>query len=138
MKESIYNSVVARPSLPIASRAANATVNGSSVDRGELKNNFRSVGVVVHAGTITDGSHAITLQESDDNATWSDVAAEHLQGALPTIEAADDDKVFEFGYLGHKRYVRVVVTTTVPATPTGGVFGALVLLGQARRTVIRA
>jgi hypothetical protein len=135
MKESIYHSVVARPSLPQASRVANATVNGSSVDRGELKNNFRSIGVVVWTGAVTDGSHAITLQESGDNAAWSNVAAEHLQGALPTIGAADDDKVFEVGYIGHKRYVRAVATTS--GSVSGGVFGVLILLGQARRTVIR-
>lgn len=112
-------------SLSPAARTANAT--GTSVDL----HGYESAAIYIVTGAITDGTHAIDIEESDDNSTWADVAAGDLDGTEPSIGATDDDKVFEIGYLGKKRYLRVNVTVT--GATSGGVYGAVVVRGHARR-----
>ncbi|MFE2046636.1 hypothetical protein ACFXAZ_38145 [Streptomyces sp. NPDC059477] len=130
MKRTVYNHVRARATLAITARTAAA--NGTAVDRklsGAAGTNewFGAAMLLVHTGTITDGTHAITLEVSDDNASWSAAPAADLQGTLPTIAAANDDTVYETGYTGTARYLRAV--TTPSGTTTGGVYGATILLG---------
>nr|WP_237269866.1 hypothetical protein [Streptomyces caniscabiei] len=109
-----------------------AAANGTAVDRklsGASGANewYGSAMLVVHTGTITDGTHAITLEVSDDNSNWSAAAAADLQGSLPSIGSSDDDALYEVGYTGTARYLRAV--TTPSGTTTGGVYGATILLG---------
>ena len=103
---------VAQTIKPAAAHTATAT--GASVD---LAPGFERALVIVDAGTVTDGSHVIKLQESDDNSTFTDVDAGDLDGAAPTLASANDDQVFTFGYVGTKRYIRAV------STVTGATFG---------------
>jgi len=133
MRRSLYNVARAKLTLTVALRT-NGTVNGTSVDLHENKDASRSAMLIVHTGTITDGSHAVILQESDDNSAWSTVAAADLQGSAPTIASTDDDAIFELGYRGSKRYLRASVTTS--GATTGGTFGATILRGFPRRTPI--
>lgn len=123
-----YNSVTLRETLAIATRTASA--NGTSVDRATNGSMFQDAMVVVHTGVITDGTHTVDVQESDDNTAWSSVAASELQGTEPVIAAADDNKLFVIGYKGQKRYLRVVLTTA--GTTSGGTLGATVLLANPR------
>lgn len=123
----LYNNLQVRPTLAIALRGA-ATATGTTVDRSYNGSMFHSVLCVVHTGTMTDGSVAVTVEESDDNSAWATATA--IQGTAPTIVAADDDKLYEIGYLGGKRYVRVKAVTT--GGSTGGTFGATVILGDPR------
>lgn len=130
MKRSVYNHVRARVSLTIAARTSAA--NGTAVDRqlsGASGSNewYASAMLVVHTGAITDGTHAITLEVSDDNSNWAAAAAGDLQGSLPSIGSSNDDALYEVGYTGTKRYLRAV--TTPSGTTTGGVYGATILLG---------
>jgi hypothetical protein len=53
---------------------------------------------------------------------------------LPTTTATDDDKVFDVGYTGPQRYVRLVATQS--AATSGGVSGAIAILAQSRRTPV--
>lgn len=117
------------PVESIAPAAHTASANGSSVDRAQTSNAFQSVAVVAYAGTITDGDHAITVEESDDDSTWTEVAAADLQGDLPTFSDSEAGE-HTIGYFGRKRFVRAV--TTVSGATSGGVYGALVVLGHAR------
>lgn len=125
MRDTLYTDTLARVALTSATRV-NGTVNGTTVDTGVFGNDFRSVMFVVLTGTITDGSHAITVQDSPDGSAWTTVDAALLQGSLPTITGANDDTVFEFGYVVTRQYVRLVATTS--AATTGGAFGAVALL----------
>ncbi|QXE36974.1 hypothetical protein KQY30_24945 [Streptomyces sp. GMY02] len=130
MRRTVYNHVRAKATLAITARTTAA--NGTTVDRalsGASGTNewHQSAMLLVHTGTITDGSHVITLEVSDNGSSWAAAAAADLQGALPTLGTADDDKVFEVGYTGTKRYLRAV--TTPSGTTTGGVYGATILLG---------
>lgn len=122
----LVNDLNAATSLPPASRSANATVNGTGVDLA----GYDGAAIVVSTGTITDGSHAIAIEDSPDNTNWTAVAAADRIGNLPTVVAADDNTAFKFGYKGVQRYLRVSVTTS--ASTTGGVFGAVVVRGKGR------
>lgn len=124
MMRDLKNNLDAVLSLSPAARTASA--NGTGVD---LKG-YEAALVLVQTGTITDGTHTIEVQESDDNSTFTAVADADLQGTEPAIGATDDDKVFEIGYLGAKRYIRVAVT--VASATTGGVYAASVARGRAR------
>lgn len=123
-----YSNVTVRATLAIATRTASA--NGTGVDRYLNGAAFQDALIIVHTGTITDGTHAIDVQESDDNTTFTSVAASQLQGTEPSIVAADDDKMFVVGYKGSKRYVRAAVTAS--GTTSGGTYGASVLLANPR------
>jgi hypothetical protein len=112
--------------ISLAPAARTASANGSGVDL----SGYGGAMVLVTTGLITDATHTIEVQESEDNATFTAVADADLQGTEPAIGAADDNKVYRVGYLGNKRYVRVVVT--VAGATTGGVLGASVVRGLPR------
>ncbi|MGW1039332.1 hypothetical protein [Streptomyces sp. NPDC002547] len=127
-----YNNQLTKQSLAPAARTANAS--GGSVDRVAGGAAFQDAVIVVSTGTITDGTHTIVLEESADNSSWAAVADADLQGTEPAIVAADDNKVFEIGYIGAKRYVRASVT--VAGATTGGIYGADVVLTNPRRAAV--
>ncbi len=121
----IKNSVSAAQSLAPATRTASA--NGAGVDLA----GYDAAVVVVSTGTITDGTHTIEVQESDDDTTYTAVADADLDGTEPAIGATDDNVVYELGYHGIKRYVRVAVT--VSGATSGGAYGANVIRGKGRK-----
>lgn len=126
---STYDEVLFQSSLTPAARTDGAA-NGGAVDR-MVNGGMQDAVLVVHAGTVTDGSHAITVQESADGSTgWADVDSANVQGALPTLTSADSDSAAEVGVRPEQRYVRAVATTT--GSTTGGVFGVGFTLGRAR------
>jgi hypothetical protein len=108
--------------LSLSVSAHTTTANGVGVDL----QGFNSAVAVIAPGTITDGTHTPKIEESDDNAAWSDVAATDLVGSLVEIATDTPQKV---GYKGVKRYIRV--TTTVAGATTGGVYGAQIIRGDA-------
>lgn len=134
MRDSLYDSVVTRPALAIATRTANTAVNGITVDKMYQNNMFRTVMFSVFTGTLTDGSTAVTMQDSPDNSSWSTAATSDVQGTLPSITSSDDDKVYDVGYTGPQRYVRLVFTQS--GATSGGTMGAIAIMSQARRTPV--
>jgi len=104
----------------IAPAAITATKNGTGVDL----SGYNGVMAVVHPGTRTDGTHTPKLQESADNSTFTDVATADLVGSFAAIASNVIQRV---GYIGIKRYVRVV--STVSGTTTGAVYGAVIVRG---------
>lgn len=82
-----------------------ASTNGTAVDL----LGFDSVAFIATTGVRTaSGALVLTLEESDDNATFTAVNADHYQapvsGNLPATSMA------KVGYRGFKRYVRPVLT----------------------------
>ncbi|WP_280371158.1 hypothetical protein [Nocardia wallacei] len=137
MRETLYSKALPRVALATASRTANAAVNGAAIDLEQFGNRFSTVLFIVQAGTVTDGSTAVTLQESADNSSWTTVAADHRQGSLPTITDTDDDKVFSVGYVPHGlRYVRIVATQS--GATAGAVLGAVALCAGGGEPVKRS
>ncbi|MFF8980182.1 hypothetical protein ACF08A_25640 [Streptomyces cellulosae] len=130
MRRSVYNHVRAVPTLGAAAHTATAT--GTAADRalsGASGANewHASAALLVHAGTVTDGTHTLALEVSDDGSTWAAAPASDLQGTLPALDSGSSNRVFEVGYSGTARYLRAV--STVAGATTGGVYGAVILLG---------
>lgn len=126
---STYNQTLFKRSLSPALRT-DGTASGVAVDRA-VNGGMQDAVVLVSTGTVTDGSHAVAIQDSADGSTdWQAVAAAQLDGAAPTLVAANDDTVYEVGVRSTRRYLRVVAVTT--GATTGAVFGAAILLGRPR------
>lgn len=84
-----------------------ATTTGAALDT----LGFNSAAAVVTTGAIVGaGDFSVKLQESDTTTPgdFTDVAAGLLQGAFPASLAADS--VVKVGYIGFKRFLRVVAT----------------------------
>jgi len=125
-KITTYNHVVTKVALTNQTISTNTTTNGATVDR----YGFNSVSFTVLSGSVTDGSYAITVEDSEDGSSWAAAAAASVQGSM-TVAATDDNEVNEIGYIGVKRYVRIKIVST--GVTTGGVFGAIAALGEPRR-----
>jgi hypothetical protein len=109
--------------LPDANRTA--TVTGSSVDlRG-----YNSAMVCAYFGVITDGTWTASVEESDNDSTFTAVAAGDLIGSFTTAGSSTDETIQKVGYRGDARYIRVVVTETT-ASSTGAEFAAFVVKGH--------
>lgn len=112
-------------SVPQGAHAA--TVNGTSVDTA----GYDSATAYVYPGTWTDGTHTPKLQDSPDNATWTDVAAAQLIGAFTAISSAPTAVKQKVGYVGANRYLRAV--STVAGATTGAVYAIPIILGRGRK-----
>lgn len=90
---------------------------------------FESAALVVNTGAIAgSGDFTAKLQESDTTTAgdFADVDAAHLVGELPaTLEA---NSTYKQGYIGHKRYLRTVVTNN---SGTSIAAGAVIVKGHA-------
>jgi hypothetical protein len=84
-----------------------ATTNGSGVDLRD----YDGAMIVFQAGTADTGNgdetYTPSVEESDDNSSFSAVAASDLEGSFVNMTANSVQRV---GYKGAKRYVRVVLT----------------------------
>lgn len=123
-RNNIHRDLGVVQSLHPAART-NATHNGTGVDLA----GYEGCAVKFDVGAVTDGTHAPKLQESDDNSTFTDVAAADQDGVLANLASNTPQKV---GYLGRKRYVRPVITTS--GATTGAIAGATVIRGAAHQT----
>lgn len=130
MSRDLKNNVSAVQSLAPAARAA--TADGAAVDLA----NYGSATVVIDAGTAagTNPSFTFEVQESDTTTSgdFTAVADADLDGTEPVITTANDVAVYEIGYRGRKRYLRVTIEavagTDTPTLPCTG----LVLRGSPR------
>lgn len=124
MRDEKYDDMSAKQSLPPAVRT-NGTVNGTGVDTTGTGNFFRSAMLIVNGGTITDGTHTVTLQESDDNTTFTAVAAGDLIGSLVAVTT---NSIQRQAYMGSKRYIRASIV--VAGATSGGATSASILLSS--------
>lgn len=101
-----------------------ATYNGTGVDIA----NYADVQVIVITGAITNGTHAYSLEHSTDNSTWAAVSASDMVG---TLANGSDSTTQAVGYLGSRRYLRVVQTVTSGAT---GANTCALVVGRVRKS----
>lgn len=129
MRDTLYTNCLVQRALPVNTWTT-GVATGDAIDTGVFANNFRTVLFVVICGVITNGTHAFTLQESDDAQSWTSVPSDQVQGSLPSVVAADDHRHagLEFGLVPKKRYARVVLTSTSAAS--GGLIGCAAVLGE--------
>ncbi len=126
-----------------------ATVHGTAVDVTALNGGNNGCMFAVEVGTVTDGTHTLTIEDQVDGSTWNAVAAPYLQtpsGQSNVVTSATTSGTcLKFGYLGnpavatlapsslsgapaHKVLVRI--TDTVTGSPvTGGYITAVAILG---------
>ncbi|MEU2992584.1 hypothetical protein ABZ772_19850 [Streptomyces griseoincarnatus] len=124
-----YDNVLVQRTLAPAARTA--TANGTAVDRAAGGARYQDALIVIDTGVVTDGTHTFAVQDSPNGTDWTAVDDEFLQGTEPAVTSANDDTIYEIGYLGSERYLRVAVT--VAGASTGGVYSAAVVLSNARR-----
>lgn len=130
MMRGVYGNTTEVQSLAPAARAASA--NGAAADL----HGYIGALVLITAGAWTDGEHSFALQDSDDGQAFTAVAAKDLQGTLPTIDSeATGGRVYAAGYVGSKRYLRVVAT--VEDAEVGAVYGAVIVRSHPRTAPTR-
>ncbi len=100
-----------------------ATYNSDQTGAGVDLRGFGSSMAAVQSGALTDGAHTPKLQESDDDATYTDAPATDLEGSFANISANAIQRV---GYKGSKRYIRVFVTSN---GATGAIYSASIVRG---------
>lgn len=125
-----YNNLLVKRALSPALRTT--SVNGVTIDRAEDNNFFQDLLFAITTGAITDGTHTVTIEDSDDASSWATTTS--LQGSPPAIGSSNDDVQYAIGYTGTKRYARVVVTAA--GTTTGGIVGAVAILSNPRTAAV--
>ena len=139
------------PAVSIINAVKTAAGNGTGVDL----QGYESATVLVDVGAEGDtlsGSvyFEVSLEHSDDNSTYSDCAqADIIDGTIAaggiflkldgTTGGNPDTAggIFRIGYVGGKRYVRVVLAKT--GTHSNGTpLGAMIVRGHARNSVDNA
>jgi hypothetical protein len=109
-------------SIQIAAKVTGGSpYNGTGVDLAACE----AATVVFQVGTVSDGTHTPKIQESNDNASFSDVAAGDQVGTLAVLASNVPQAV---GYRGAMRYIRPVITSA--GTTTGAIAGAHVIRGH--------
>lgn len=109
---------VSQPLNPLA--RTNGTANGTGVDLATRQ--WADITLIV--GAVSDGTHTPKVQESDDNASFTDVAVGDQIGSLVNLAANTPQSV---RYKGGKRFIRPVITTT--GATIGAIAGAVVSRG---------
>jgi len=107
----------------IRPQVSTGAVNGQTVNL----QGADSVLFAVSIGAVTGGTGdaTVTLEESVDDAAWTDVADSDILGTEPTLAA---DTAYQFGYIGAQQYVRAVFslgTETNVAVAAVGIRGHL-------------
>ena len=135
------------PAVSLAAAVRTAAANGTGVDL----QGYESATVLVDVGAEGDTLSSsvffeVSLEESDDNSTFTDVEqAGIVDGTIASggiflkldgTTGGDPDTtrgIFRVGYVGGKRYIRVVLAKT--GTHSNGTpLGAMVVKGHARHT----
>jgi hypothetical protein len=128
----MMNRVNLKPAFLPAAAVTDNTVQTSQV--ADLLG-FDSCTLAIVTGTLSDAdaTFAVTVEESDDNSTYTAAAAADLVGTttLASFDFSADNACRKIGYVGRKRYVRAKIT---PANNTGNLFAAGVwILGHPSR-----
>ena len=119
MKRDLASNLFPAVSLDVA--VFTSDQNGTGVD---LAGYESAVALFIFgaSGDTLSGSVKVlpVLQESDDDGTYTDVAAADLVGALTVVDdPAEDSLVQKVGYIGSKRYLRTKFDFT--GTHTNGI-----------------
>lgn len=123
----LFTQVDTAEALPYAVRTANAAVNGTAIDTARGGNNYREVMFIFKTETVTDGTVAVTIEESAASGSGY-VAAARVLGTLPAVTTADDNTVYRVSVVPTLRYVRLVATTA--GATSGAGFSAVAILGN--------
>lgn len=139
------------PAVSIINAVKTAAGNGTGVDLQGYESATILVDVGAEGDTLSGSVYfEISLEHSDDDSTYTDCAqADIIDGTISSggiwlkldgTTGGDPDTaggIFRVGYVGGKRYVRVVLAKT--GTHSNGTpIGAMVVRGHARNSVDNA
>jgi hypothetical protein len=137
MRESLYSELRVRPTVGFATRTGNATTNGTAVPMNFNSQNFRTALLVIATATMTDGTLAVSVEESADGSTgWTAIPAGRIEGTITSITSTDSNKIYEYGVVPDfaKPFLRPVFVQT--GATTGGAWAALMVLGSPNFTPV--
>lgn len=129
MNKDLYNKLALAKSVAPQFVNSNTTLTGTGVDlRG-----FEGALCVLEAGTMAGSAAANVytpeVQESDSSDTgFTAVADADLIGteAAAVHTGTTDNTIAKIGYIGKKRYIRLVITTTAFTTAGGNISGMII------------
>lgn len=119
----ISKNLLAALSIDPQAITSDTTTNGASMD---VRGYDAAMVIFQSIDAVTDGSYALTIQESDDDITFTDVDSSEQIGTL-TAFTSSAEGMQQAGYVGNKRYIRAVITST--STTCGGTFAASIIAG---------
>lgn len=95
---------------------------------------FNGACVVVEVGAHTADGISVTIVESDDDSTYTDVAAANLDGSTGweqdlSITTSNDNTTYYVGYKGNKKYLGAKITD---ASTGDVILGIYVVKGYAK------
>lgn len=101
------------------------TQTGDSIDPTAINGGNNGLCFVVDVGTVTDGTHTITLEDSIDNgSTWNTVTTPYLQtpsGQSNVVTSATAAKtILKFGYLGNPNINTITASAGYPVSNPNG------------------
>lgn len=103
-----------------AATTATATIQGTEVA------DFLGAMWVIDIGAWTANGLTVTLQDSNDNSTWADVAASNLYGDMTANDLAIvtgiASTVYHVGYKGSKKYIGAKITDAGSGDAVVGVY----------------
>ncbi len=124
-----------RSQLVSQSLAPAARVNGTATGTAVDLRGFDGAVITVSFGAYTDGTHTPTVVHSDDNVAFTTcVYGTDIDGPsnLTAVNSgAGANTIQQIGYIGGKRYIAVVLTTT--GATTGTLSGANIVAGYPHR-----
>jgi|TARA_R100000149_G_C5880899_1_gene146041 hypothetical protein len=141
----LSNNIV--PVVSIINAVKTAAANGTGVDLQGYESATVLVDVGAEGDTLSSSVYfELSLEESDDDSTYTDVVqADIVDGTIASggiflkldgTTGGDPDSsggIFRVGYVGNKRYIRVVLAKT--GTHSNGTpIGAMVVKGHARHS----
>jgi hypothetical protein len=112
------------PKQSVAPQSIGGAVNGAGVDLAGAE-----AAVVVLSNGAATAAATVKIQESTDNSTFTDVADTDLIGLTgnPAGVAQTASTIVKVGYVGSKRYLRVITTAG-----TAALFSAVITRGRLR------
>ena len=141
----LSNNIV--PVVSIINAVKTAAGNGTGVDLQGYESATVLVDVGAEGDTLSSSVYfEVSLEESDDDSTYTDVTqADIIDGTIASggiflkldgTAGGNPDTaggIFRVGYVGNKRYIRVVLAKTGTHS-TGTPIGAMVVKGSARHS----
>ncbi|MDD5585625.1 MAG: hypothetical protein PHY92_01540 [Alphaproteobacteria bacterium] len=122
----LLSNVLVAPSLAPAVRT-----NGAAEGAGADLRGFDSAVIAVSFGAWTDGTHTPSVEHSVDGEAYTAAAAADLDGSFTALDGAEGaNAVQTVGYIGARRYVRVVMTTA--GATQGAASAADIIAGSPR------
>lgn len=112
-----------------ATIATDTDTNSTSIDTADF--DF-GVFFTVAATAYTDGTYAISLEDSPDNSVFTAVSSDKLIGSITALAAATSASGGDMGRLGcfsTEQFVRVVITST-STTSGADILVASVMAGE--------